>query len=89
MYGEMGSDQFIPVTLVNVQLTVVPIVAGQTVTGILSNTVLTGSSIQTGLVSALIDVGVASLPLPTWITITGPVIDFIPAPTSVTAGILK
>ena len=58
-------------------------------TGVLANPVLAGSSVATGLVSALIDVGVTSLALPARITVAGPVVDLIPAPTSVTAGILK
>ena len=58
-------------------------------TPVVANLVLAGSSIETGLVSALVDVGVTSLPLPAGITVAGPVIDLVPAPTSVTAGILK
>ena len=57
-------------------------------TPVVANLVLAGSSIETGLVSALVDVGVTSLPLPAGITVAGPVIDLVPAPTSVTAGIL-
>ena len=79
----------VPVTLVNIQLADIPVVPWQTLTRILSNPVLASSSVETGLVSALIDVGVTSLTLPAWVTLTRPVVDLIPAPTSVTAGILK
>ena len=58
-------------------------------TGVLADPVLAGSSVVTGLVCALIDVGVTSLALPARITVTGPVVDLVPAPTSVTAGILE
>lgn len=78
----------VPVTLVHIQLTEISIVSWETVTGKLTNPVLTCSSVTTGLVSTLIDVGVTSLPLPAGVTLTRPVVDLIPAPASVTAGIL-
>ena len=77
------------VTLVHVELTVVPVIAGQTVAPVLARPVQARPSVEAGLAGALVDVHVAFLSRPALLTLALPVIDQVGAETFLATRILK
>ena len=77
------------VTLVHVELTVVPVIAGQTVAPVLACPVQARPSVEAGLAGALVDVHVAFLSRPALLTLALPVIDQVGAETFLATRILK